>query len=140
MSELPADGRAALVPTATEVAFQWFLRLVAVYCLAFGIAYWLRLVGFHEGVLYRFDLMPVHWQVASVSLAVLFPFAASGLWMMASWGPVIWFLCAMAETVMHAGFPQLFGENRAVLVVHAVVALVYLAFRLAIYLQKRPRT
>ncbi len=34
--------------------------------------------------------MPVHWQVATVTLAVFFPFAAVGLWMLASWGPVIW--------------------------------------------------
>ena len=47
-------------------------------------------------------------------LAVFFPFAAAGLWMLASWGPVIWFICAVTETVMYAGFPELFGHHRRV--------------------------
>ncbi|MCV0396359.1 MAG: DUF6163 family protein [Rhizobiaceae bacterium] len=139
MTDHASEGSRVLLPSAAEVAFEWFHRLVALYCLVLGLAYWLRLVGFYEGPLYRFDLMPVHWQVASVSLAVLYPFAASGLWMIASWGPVIWFLCAAAETVMHAGFPELFGAQPELLAGHAGIALVYAGFRLVIYLQKRRR-
>ena len=44
-------------------------------------------------------------------LAVFFPFAAIGLWMLASWGPVIWFICAVTETVMYVGFPEMFGKH-----------------------------
>lgn len=139
MTDHTSEGSHILLPSAAEVAFVWFHRLVALYCLMLGLTYWLRLVGFYEGPLYRFDLMPVHWQLASISLAVLYPFAASGLWMIASWGPVIWFLCAAAETVMHAGFPDLFTEQPERLYVHLAVALVYAGFRLAIYLQKRRR-
>ena len=49
--------------------------VIAGYCLLFGILYWIRLIGFYDGPLWRFDLMPVHWQVAAVMLAVFFPFA-----------------------------------------------------------------
>ena len=77
--------------------FAWFQRVIAGYCLMFGVLYWIRLIGFYRGPLWRFDLMPVHWQVAAVVLAVFFPFAAVGLWMLASWGPVIWFICAVTE-------------------------------------------
>ncbi len=45
-------------------------------------------------------------------LAAFFPFAGIGLWMMASWGPVIWFICAATESVMYLGFPDLFGQRR----------------------------
>jgi hypothetical protein len=82
--------------------------------------------------------MPVHWQVAAVMLAVFFPFAAAGLWMLASWGPVIWFICAATETVMYAGFPELFGHHLLIVVSHAAVAVLYIVFRVVIYLQKRP--
>jgi hypothetical protein len=121
----------------TQAAFGWFQRLVALYCLLFGIYYWIRLVGFYPGSLWRFDLMPVEWQIAASMLAVLFPFAAIGLWMLSSWGPVIWFICAATETVMYAGLPGRFGRLDPVLVVHLAVALAYIAFRLAVFLQRR---
>ncbi|MGO4833527.1 DUF6163 family protein [Rhizobiaceae sp. 2RAB30] len=125
--------------TLAETAFAWFQRVIAVYCLLFGVLYWIRLIGFYDGQLWRFDLMPVHWQVAGVTLAVLFPFAAIGLWMLASWGPVIWFLCAAIETVMYLGFPDLFGSRPVIPISHLCVALIYTAFRVVIFLQKRPR-
>jgi len=89
--------RVVLQPSTTEVIFAWFQRVIAGYCLLFGILYWIRLIGIYPGELWRFDLMPVHWQVAAATLAVFFPFAAAGLWMLASWGPVIWFICAITR-------------------------------------------
>ena len=119
------------------LAYGWFHRLVAASCLIFGLHYWIRLIGYHEGELWRFDLMPVYWQVASVSLAVAFPFAASGLWMLATWGPVIWFLCAGGEAIMHLGFPELFGERFALMAVHLATLVLFVAFRLATWLEVR---
>jgi hypothetical protein len=132
-----AKEQRILRPTATEMAFACFLRVVAVYCLFFGILYWVRLIGLYPGSLWRFDLMPVEWQVAAATLAVLFPFAAIGLWMLASWGPVIWFLCAVIESTMYAGFPALFGQRYPIVAAHILVALIYIALRLAIYFQSR---
>jgi hypothetical protein len=125
------------VPSLAETGFAWFLRIIAGYCLLFGVLYWIRLIGLHDGTLWRFDLMPIHWQVASVILAVFFPFAAIGLWMLSSWGPVIWFICAATETIMYLGFPELFGERWVIIASHLLVALLYLAFRLVIFFQKR---
>jgi len=127
----------ALTPTTAELGFRWFHRVIAAYCLMFGVLYWIRLIGIHDGPTWRFDLMPVHWQVTSVALAALFPFAAIGLWMLASWGPVIWFICAAVEAVMYAGFPEIFGDKRLIVVSHFCVALLYATFRLIIYLQRR---
>lgn len=123
--------------TLTFIAFVWFCRLIAVLCFYSGITYWIRLIGYHDGPLYRFDLMPVHWQVAATSLAVLFPVAASGLWMVVSWGPVIWVAAAAAEAVMYLWFPELFGARPVTLVAHGAVAVLYLVFRLALYRETR---
>ena len=136
MSEV-TSRRVVLQPSTTEVIFAWFQRVIAGYCLLFGILYWIRLIGIYPGELWRFDLMPVHWQVAAVMLAVFFPFAAAGLWMLASWGPVIWFICAATETVMYAGFPDLFGHRLLIVISHACVAALYIVFRTAIWMQKR---
>jgi hypothetical protein len=122
-----------------QQTYAWFFRLVACCCLMFGLHYWIRLVGIYEGTLWRFDLMPVHWQVASVVLAVLFPFAASGLWMLATWGPVIWFVCAAGETAMHIGFPEMFGTRPGLIATHAGTLALFLAFRLALYIDARRR-
>jgi hypothetical protein len=137
VSEL-AETRRALRQTGAEAAFVWFQRIIAGYCLLFGVLYWIRLIGIYPGDLWRFDLMPIHWQVVSVSLAVLFPFAASGLWMLSSWGPVIWFICAGTEAVMYLGFPDLYGFRPTIGISHLGVVLLYLAFRIVIYFQTRP--
>lgn len=129
--------RVTLTPSLVEVLFAWFQRVIAAYCLLFGILYWVRLIGFYHAPLWRFDLMPVHWQIAAAVLAVSFPLAAAGLWMLASWGPVIWFICAATEIVMYAGFPKLFGEHRQILFSHAAVTLLYIAFRVLLYRQSR---
>jgi len=128
--------QAALTPTLAEVAFTWFHRMIAAYCLLFGVLYWIRLVGYYPGPLWRFDLMPVHWQIASVALAALFPFAAIGLWMLASWGPVIWFLCAVLEGTMYLGLPQLFGDRQMIVFSHICVAVLYIAFRMVVARQR----
>lgn len=130
-------NRAPLRTTTLQRSWLWFHRVVAIFGLLSGLVYWARLIGVSDGAQWRFDLMAVHWQVASVTLAVLFPFAASGLWMLASWGAVIWFLCAAIEVGMHAGFPDMFGARPALVAAHVLIALVYCGFRLIFFLQKR---
>lgn len=132
-----AFERTPLRATTLELTWQWFHRVIAAYSLLFGILYWVRLIGVYDGALWRFDLMPVHWQVASVCLAVLFPFAASGLWMLASWGPVIWFICAATEVVMYVGLPDLFGSRLEIVVSHLMVAALYCTFRVIFFLRAR---
>jgi hypothetical protein len=129
--------RGPIHPTMVEAAFVWFQRLIAGSCLVFGVLYWVRLVGFYDGSLWRFDLMPIHWQVAAVILSVFYPFAAIGLWMLASWGPVIWGICALTETVMYFVYPDLSGHRMLVVGAHLCVALLYAAFRLLIHWQRR---
>lgn len=124
-------------PSQLDDAYHWFHRIVALACLAFGVAYWVRLLGFYPGLLWRFDLMPVHWQIAAVVLAVLYPFAAVGLWMIVSWGAVIWFLCAGAETAMHWFFDDYFGRRPLLLSLHLLVAFVYVIFRVAMEARRR---
>lgn len=140
MTDTANHERMIASPLAGAV-FNWFLRLIAVYCLAFGVLYWVRLIGFYEGSVWRFDLMPTHWQVAAVTLAVLFPFAAIGLWNLASWGAVIWFICAATEVTMYAGFPELFGRRPGVVAGHLAVALFYVGLRTYLHLTRpRPQT
>lgn len=130
-------ARFATRPSPLHLAYDRFHRAVAIYCLIVGIVYWVRLLGVYDGALWRVDLMPLHWQVAGIALSVVFPIAAVGLWLLAPWGPVIWFLGAAGEGIMYGALPELFGHRPVILLVHVLVALAYAAFRLAIYWRRR---
>jgi len=122
-----------------EIGFTIFLRIVALMCLVVGLKYWLALIGIFDYAPWRFDLMPVHWKLAATSLAVLFPVAATGLWLTVSWGPVIWVAAAAVEIAMYGAFPDLFGRRPLILVLHFSVAAIYIAFRIALYIERRRR-
>lgn len=124
-------------PTMAQLGFVWFLRLVSIYCLVAGVGYWAQLSGYYEGQLWRFDLMPWQWKVASVSLAMLYPVASTGLWMMVSWGPVIWFVAALGETLMFTVFSKYFFYRPQIAIIHGCVAVLYICFRTVLFLQKR---
>lgn len=120
----------------TETLFGLFLRLVAVSCFWFGLNYWAMLIGFSFGGGGRFDLLPVPWRVAATALAVVYPVAALGLWLLVSWGPVIWVVAAGAEAVMFAVYPQIFGAKPLLVAAHAAVAVTFVLFRAAIFYQR----
>lgn len=122
---------------ALEASFRLFTRLVALSCLLAGLQYWGRLIGYSDGGVYRFDLIPSYWQLASASLAVLLPVAAVGLWMQVSWGPVLWVVAAGSEIIMHKGLPLWFGERPLLVMAHAVVITVYVGFRVALFVKQR---
>ncbi len=77
MSE-QAHGRIAGA-SGLEFAYEWYLRAIGVWCIVLGLLYWTRLIGLYDDQIWRFDIMPLHWQVAAVVLAVLFPIAGTGL-------------------------------------------------------------
>jgi hypothetical protein len=122
---------------ALEASFRLFVRLVALSCLVAGLQYWGRLIGYSDGGMYRYDLIPSYWQFASASLAVLLPVATVGLWMQVSWGPVIWVVAAGSEIIMHKGFPEWFGERPMLVIAHIVVISVYIGFRVALFIKRR---
>ncbi|ACS55555.1 conserved hypothetical protein [Rhizobium leguminosarum bv. trifolii WSM1325] len=123
--------------TLADILFILFLRLVAVSCFWFGLQYWAMLVGYSLVGAGRFDLLSLPWKVASTSLAVLFPVASLGLWLTVSWGPVIWVLAAGGQILMYGLLPDIFGPNQLIILLHVIVAVVYLIFRLLLWLEKR---
>lgn len=114
-------------------------RLAGLLMFALGMLYWIRIVGIHEGALWRFDLMPTAWKVASASLAVLYPVAGVGLWMTVSWGAVIWALILIGEAIMHLGLPDIFGEAGLLLGVNALGFALLLMLRLVGWWEGRRR-
>jgi hypothetical protein len=123
--------------TLTDILFILFLRLVAISCFGLGLQYWAMLVGYSLAGAGRFDLLSLQWKVAATSLAVLFPVASLGLWLTVSWGPVLWVLAAGGQILMYGLLPETFGANGLIILLHGVVALLYLVFRLVLWLENR---
>ncbi|MCF3639519.1 DUF6163 family protein [Rhizobium sp. TRM95111] len=121
----------------TDTLFMLFLRLVAASCVWFALQYWAMLTGFSFEGKGRFDLLPATWRAAYTALAVLFPVAAVGLWLLVSWGPVVWVIAAATEIVMHEFYPSVFGINRALVIAHMATAVVFVLFRIAVFLERR---
>ncbi|WP_275790287.1 DUF6163 family protein [Pararhizobium gei] len=135
------DSDSVKIPklSLAEIAFSVLLRLVAVACFWFGLNYWALLVGFSFGGSGRFDLLSVPWRVAATALAVVYPVAALGLWLLVSWGPVLWVVAAAAEIAMFGAYPQVFGQKPLLIILHGAVATVFVIFRVVIAVQKARR-
>ncbi len=123
--------------TLAQLLFVIFLRLIAISCFWFGLQYWAMLTGYSLGGHGRFDLLTLPWRAAATGLAVAFPVAALGLWLTVSWGPVIWAAAACGQILMYAVWPDIFGQNLVVVILHALVALLYTVFRIVLWREKR---
>lgn len=134
---MAADSSTIRKPGLAGILFLIFLRGVAITCFWFGLQYWAMLTGYSLSGQGRFDLVGMPWKIAGVGLAVFFPVAALGLWVPVSWGPVIWFCCAGAQILMYRGWPEIFGGNTLVPLMHLLVAAVYVLFRVVLWLEKR---
>jgi len=121
-----------------SVLHSWFLlfvRLVALFCLVGGVYYWLRLIGLYPGLLWRFDLMPWQWQAACVSLAIALPIVATGLWIRASWGAVLWVITALAQALIYTVLARFFEYSPGIAALNILCLLIYAGFRIAMLMQ-----
>jgi hypothetical protein len=136
-SIMETDSLAAPKRSLTEILFVIFLRMIAISCFWFGLQYWAMLVGYSLHGAARFDLLSLPWKVAASALAVLFPVASLGLWLAVSWGAVLWTIAAAVQISMYLVWPQIFGANVLVPILHVVVAALYVFFRVAFWLEGR---
>jgi hypothetical protein len=123
-------------PSLTEMLFGWFLRLVSVICFWFALNYWAMLIGFSHGGAGRFDLLSPEWRAAATALAVVYPVAAIGLWLLVSWGPVVWVVAAATEVAMDKLYPGFFGPRPLLVLLHGAVAVTFVLFRAALLYQR----
>lgn len=130
---------AALTPSPGERYYVLLMRVLALYALLFCLAWWVRLVGVHDGPLWRFDLMPQSWKFAAVSLAALYACAAIGLWLTANWGPVLWVIAAGAEIVMFTLLSDTFGWRPLTAAAHGAGMVALFGFWVTMRWQKYRR-
>ena len=122
-------------PTTAEITYTWFLRLMAMIAMISGLSYWAQLTGLGAEGLPRFDELPVHWQVPWVMLAILLPCASMGLWMLASWGVVLWVVASLMEIGVYGVWADSYVERPAVVLGHIVALTVLAGILIALAIQ-----
>ncbi|AMC13069.1 DUF6163 family protein [Liberibacter crescens] len=122
--------------TRIEMIFIFFLRIVSIISFIFTLYYWKMAVGYSFEGYRRFDLLPTPWKTAVASLSVLFPVSSVGLWLTVSWGPVIWLLSAVIQIIMYLIFPNIFGYNYVLCLMHLLILVLYLSMRFLLAHQK----
>ena len=127
-------------PIPHEGLFVLFCRVLAIYALMAGVIYSARLIGLEALGGVSFDQLGLHRQVVTLVLAVLFPFAGLGLWIVSSWGGVLWAAVATCEVVIYTAYSAEFGSHPYLAVFNLVVTVAYLAFAFWIFLQKKKRS
>jgi hypothetical protein len=90
-------------------ALMWFMRIVALLWIGFGLYYWSLILGPGQaGVEGSVFLdMPLARQTGVVFFATLDLVAAIGLWLVAPWGGVVWLFTALSEIVAAGVLPHL---------------------------------
>lgn len=86
-----------------------YLRAVGLLLLAAGLARAGLILGMTPGGPTFADLTPA-WRAGAVTLVLLDLFAAVGLWMGATWGPIMWAVALAVEVSMYTVLADLFGS------------------------------
>ena len=90
---------------------MWYLRAIALMMIVAGLIHWARIVGVVPWRDVWFTEMPAAWQAATVFYAVLDLVVAVGLWLMVSWGKVMWLFRVVCQILMHTVFADVFARR-----------------------------
>jgi hypothetical protein len=107
-----------------RTALVVYIRLLAVVFLASGLRRWAILLGplAPGGDFYS---QPTEWMVAIGFFAIFELVAAVGLWLLASWGTIVWLIAAGTECALHSIFSETFGLDVFILVFHGISVLLF---------------
>jgi hypothetical protein len=81
----------------------WFMRIVAVLWLLKGLISWMAIIGLYGA----FEGRSTTLQATTVYFAVLDLVAAIGLWLLTTWGGVLWLLALMSHLILAFFFPRI---------------------------------
>jgi hypothetical protein len=119
----------AALPSAPET-LVWFMRTRACVWVAKGLFNWAVLMGLNPRF-GDFAMLPRALQTTIVFFAGADLLAAIGMWLAASWGGVLWLLCAGLEAIspLFGGHAALLGSMGMALNVALIVAYATLKWR-----------
>ncbi|MCC5978462.1 MAG: hypothetical protein JJU21_10400 [Salinarimonas sp.] len=103
----------------------WFMRIMALLWIARGLSYWAVILGAGEPGP-AFEDRPPGVQTTIVYFAVIDLIAAIGLWLMTSWGGVLWLLAVMSYLILAAFVPAAVALNLVMGLTYCALMVLYL--------------
>lgn len=110
--------------TAGQQLMPLFLRMVAILFLGAGLARACLVLGITQTGESFATLTPA-WRAGAVALMCLDLFTGVGLWIGATWGPVMWAVAALTETAMYTILADHFGSHPLRVALHVLLLSVY---------------
>lgn len=109
-----------------------FKRVLATVLILVGLYHWASIVGITSIGPAPFPELSGIWQWATINLAVSYLVAAVGLWILVSWGLVVWIYAAVVEIAMYTVFAGTFGLNLVAVFLQLALVAAYAGYALAI--------
>jgi hypothetical protein len=103
-----------------------FMRLLACVWLFKGLLWWGDLIGIGGGV--SFEKLRLGARAIAIGFAIIDLVAAVGLWMVSSWGGVIWLLSVTVESVLGVLTPRLMRADSLSIYINVGLIVAYLLF------------
>jgi len=101
-----------------------YVRFLSAVFLVAGLLRWATILGFGvpSG---NFLTLSSPVIVATLFFAVADLVAAVGLWLLASWGTVVWMISALTETALYSAYNPQFGRNYPLMIFHIGTVALY---------------
>ena len=101
-----------------------YVRFLSTVFLVAGLLRWATILGFGipSG---NFLTLSSPVIVATLFFAVADLVAAVGLWLLASWGTVVWMISALTETALYSAHHPQFGRNYPLMIFHIGTVTLY---------------
>jgi hypothetical protein len=121
IEEAPSPGR-----MRWGMVLTWFMRLLAILWIMKGLSAWAVILGvwMPAGL---FEARPTGYQAAIIYFALVDLIAAVGLWMVSTWGGVMWLLAVMSHLILAAFFPRIVSGGAAIPIAFLGLLITYLA-------------
>lgn len=114
-------------------------RTLSGILILFGLVQWASIIGLVPVGSGAFAEQNGAWQIATINLAVAYLVAAVGLWMLATWGIVLWIYATVSVIAMHTVFAGTYGVDLLALALQLTVVAAYMALRLIAAPELAPR-
>lgn len=107
-----------------RLALVLAVRVLAVVFIVSGLKRWGIILGpLAPGG--DFQNLPIEPAVSTIFFSVADLVSAVGLWLLASWGTVVWLITALTEVVLHSAFRAIFGFEPALIAFHVGSVFIY---------------
>ena len=136
---LSVEGELQRLPA--ERASHIFLRLVALLIIGRSLFIWFSLTGVLDAIGYPLAFEAVDSIALAVAIvhAVVGVLAGIGLWLLAAWGMVMWFVIIAADAVIFLLFDDFFRFGAATVSVNAGLVAIYIGLYVMVRRQIRER-